>query len=89
MKILFKQDKNKVTNTLNTIFIDDNVFNLSDKEVVILLDQINNQRPDLFNESSNMERLLRECQENDAYIEELEEYLKNLKEELDEFEDKD
>lgn len=89
MNILFKQEKDEETKTLNKLSIDYNWFRLCDKDVINLLNQICNERPDLFNELGHIHRLTRECQNSEAYIEELQDEIENLKEELNEFEDED
>lgn len=53
-RILFKQEKNNLDKTLNKLHIDNCSFHLTDKDVVELLNQIETQRPDLFEETKKV-----------------------------------
>lgn len=53
-RILFKQEKNSLEKTLNKLFIENKVFSLTDKDIVELLNQIETQRPDLFEETKKV-----------------------------------
>lgn len=54
VRVLFKQEKYRFENTLNKLCIQDKIFHLTDKDVVELLNQIESQRPDLFEETKKV-----------------------------------
>ena len=54
VRVLFKQEKYRFENTLNKLCIQDKIFHLTDKDVVELLNQIEAQRPDLFEETKKV-----------------------------------
>jgi chromosome segregation ATPase len=54
VRVLFKQEKYRFENTLNKLCIQDKIFHLTDKDVVELLNQIETQRPDLFEETKKV-----------------------------------
>lgn len=75
-RILFKQEKNNLDKTLNKLYIDNCSFHLTDKDVVNLLDQIETQRPDLFEETKKVSSI-------QSSYNALEEEYKELEEEND------
>lgn len=52
--ILFRQEIDRDDKTLNKLSIGNINFNLTDKDVVNLLNQIETQRPDLFEETKKV-----------------------------------
>lgn len=54
VRVLFKQEKYIFENTLNKLCVQDKIFHLTDKDVVELLNQIESQRPDLFEETKKV-----------------------------------
>ena len=74
--ILFRQEIDRDNKTLNKLSIGNINFNLTDKDVVELLNQIETQRPDLFEETKKVSSI-------QSRYDALEEEYKELEEEND------
>ena len=74
--ILFRQEIDRDSKTLNKLSIGNINFNLTDKDVVELLNQIETQRPDLFEETKKVSSI-------QSSYNALEEEYKELEEEND------